>query len=97
MAHPMAQYNPWLYMPPSPMAQIPTPQWQPQTNQTTNAAKMEITPNNHQENVSSSITQKVCPYSTCQTILSDQNQAQEHMHKFHSSNNPLALGPGAIP
>ena len=97
VAHLMAQYNPWLYMPPPPMAQLPTPQWQSQINQTPTLPKMEAITNGQQEMVASSFTQKVCPYSTCQTILSDQNQAQEHMQKFHSYNNQLALGPGANP
>lgn len=99
MAQPMAhqQYNPWHYMSPPPMAQIPSLQWQTQPTLTANAAKMEMTPSNQQEHVSSSMTPKVCPYITCQTILSDQNQAQEHMQKFHSTNNILAPGPGARP
>ena len=96
MAQPMPQFNPLQYMPPPPITSIPTPQWQMQTNQTPTPPKMEAI-TNQQEMIASAFNPKVCPYSTCQTILSDHNQAQEHMQKFHSSTNQLALGPGARP
>jgi hypothetical protein len=37
-----------------------------------------------------------CPYPTCQAILADQNQKQDHMRMFHSIQT-LAQAPGANP
>ncbi len=37
-----------------------------------------------------------CPYPTCQAILADQNQKQDHMRMFHSIQT-LAQAPGAHP
>ena len=96
MAQPIQQYKPLEYIPPPPITHMPSPPWQMQTNQNPNPPKIEVI-NNQQEVIASAFNPKVCPYSTCQTILSDHNQAQEHMQKFHSANNQLALGPGARP
>lgn len=38
-----------------------------------------------------------CPYPTCQAVLPDLNQAQEHLRAFHSLPTTLAAGPGINP
>jgi hypothetical protein len=38
-----------------------------------------------------------CPYPTCQAILFDQHQAQEHIRMYHSAQTSMTTGPGFNP
>ena len=69
---------------------------QQQLNQPETEGQLEVIQKNHntnrQENVSAA-SASICPYPTCHVVLTDQNQAMEHIRNFHSINNSLA-GPG---
>ena len=94
---PMTPWPPWPGYQPNPahFIQNHNGPFQQQQVQVDNAGQMDM-PRNYntirQENVSSAATIP-CPYPTCNVILSDQNQALEHIRSFHSINNSLA-GPG---
>ena len=94
---PMMPWPPWPGYQHSPMHNIHNQNGPVQLQN--NTGRMETIPRNynamHQENVAS-IMANPCPYPTCQTILTDQNQAIEHMRICHSANNSLA-GPGINP
>ena len=91
---PIAPWPPWPGYQPSPahFIQNHNGPFQQQQVQVDSAEQMDI-PRNYntirQEQVSSAATIP-CPYPTCNIMLSDQNQAMEHIRSFHSINNSLA-------
>ena len=90
---PMAPWPPWPgYQPvPAHFIQNHNGPSQQQQVQVDSAEQMEIMPRNYntirQENVSSATTTP-CPYPTCNAMLSDHNQALEHIRSFHSLARP---------
>ena len=96
-----APWPPWPGYQPSPMQNNQGQNGPPQQqqNQIEMAGQLETQTNNHtttrQENVSATMT-SMCPYPTCHVMLTDQNQAMDHIRSFHSINSTLA-GPGVTP